>query len=66
METRSVTLPNGRTLEFEIMPGFYERIRVTYGMQEGEYVDDVRLKEFVIGAISSAINGAETAVTRVR
>lgn len=58
-ETRQVKLPNGMVLEMEIMPGFYEKVRERFNLDDGATVDDDHLRMFVYGACKHAIDAAE-------
>ena len=58
-ETRLIPLPKGGTLELEVRPGFYDRVRVHFGMPAGAPVDDDHLRMFVFGAFKTAVDKAE-------
>ena len=58
-ETRLIPLPKGGTLELEVRPGFYERVRLHFGLAEGVHVDDDHLRMFVFGALKGAVDKAE-------
>ena len=59
METRHIQLPKGGSLELEVRPGFYERVRLHFGMASGAPVDDDHLRMFVFGALKGAVDKAE-------
>ncbi len=58
-ETRLIPLPKGGTLEFIVMPGFYERVRVHFNLAPGVPVDDDHLRMFVFGTFKNAVDKAE-------
>jgi len=58
-EVRIVPLPKGGNLELTIKPGFYERVRVHFGLAPGSSVDDDHIRMFVFGAVKDAVNKAE-------
>jgi len=58
-EIRNIPLPKGGTLELEVMPGFYERVRVHFGLAPDAPVDDDHLRMFVFGALKTAVDKAE-------
>lgn len=59
MEQRHIRLPGGGTLELEIMPGFYDRVRAHLGLEPGCIVDDDQVRMFVYGSVKNAIDKAE-------
>lgn len=58
-ETRLIPLPKGGTLELEVRPGFYDRVRVHFGLSPDAPVDDDHLRMFVFGAFKTAVDKAE-------
>jgi hypothetical protein len=58
-ETRHIPLPKGGTLELTVMPGFYERVRLHFGLPSDAPVDDDHLRMFVFGAFKTAVDKAE-------
>lgn len=58
-ETRLIPLPKGGTLELEVRPGFYERVRMHFGLTSEAPVDDDHLRMFVFGALKTAVDKAE-------
>ena len=58
-EIRSLTLPKGGTLELEIMPGFYDRVRLHFSLASDVPVADEYLRMFVFGTVKTAIDKAE-------
>lgn len=58
-ETRHIKLPKGGTLELEIQPGFYDRVRRHFSMQPSDHVDDERIRMFIFGAVKGALDKAE-------
>lgn len=58
-ETRFITLPKGGILELEVRPGFYERVRLHFGLVDDAPVDDDHLRMFVFGTLKGAIDKAE-------
>jgi hypothetical protein len=58
-ETRHVPLPKGGTLELEITPGFYDRVRLHFNLANDVPVDDDHLRMFVFGALKNAVDKAE-------
>lgn len=58
-EVRIVMLPRGGTLELEIMPGFYDKLRAHFGMSSDTIIDDEHIRMFVFGAFKNAIDKAE-------
>ena len=58
-ETRHIPLPKGGTLELEIRPGFYDRVRMHFNLAKDAPVDDDHLRMFVFGALKNAVDKAE-------
>lgn len=58
-ETRLITLPKGGTLELTVMPGFYDRVRLHFGLAADAPVDNDHLRMFVFGAFKGAVDKAE-------
>lgn len=58
-ETRLIKLPKGGTLELEIKPGFYDRVRLHFNLATDAPVDDDHLRMFVFGALKGAVDKAE-------
>jgi hypothetical protein len=63
MEKRNVSLPSGHTLEVDIMPGFYERVRQHFSMSSEERVSDEHIRMFVFGVVKSAVDKCEPSST---
>jgi hypothetical protein len=59
METRSIKLPRGETLELTIEPGFYDKVRQHFQLQITDVVTDDHIRMFVFGAVKGAIDKAE-------
>lgn len=55
-EKRNIKLPQGGTLEMEIQPGFYDRVRQHFGMLPGQAIDDDHIRMFVFGAVKGALD----------
>lgn len=55
IETRKFTLPKGGEVEFDIMPGFYEKVRQQFKLDDGVRPSDEHLRMFLFGAVNDAI-----------
>lgn len=62
--TRLIPLPKGGTLELTVMPGFYERVRLHFGLATGAPIDDDHLRMFIFGAFKGAVDKAEEEIER--
>jgi len=58
-ETRIIVLPKGGSLELTLSPGFYDRVRLHFGLASDAPVDDDHLRMFVFGAFKGAVDKAE-------
>lgn len=58
-ETRTIPLPKGGELELTLSPGFYERVRLHFGLDPAAPVDDDHLRMFVFGAFKTAVDKAD-------
>jgi hypothetical protein len=60
METRSIKLPVGGTLEVEMSEAFIDRIKKQFGLMDDERVTDDMVRMFVWGAVNTAVNKVES------
>ena len=58
-EIRLIQLPKGGTLELEVLPGFYDKVRLHFSLAMDAPIDDDHLRMFVFGVIKSAVDKAE-------
>lgn len=59
IETRSITLPKGCTLEIKITQELLDRIRYQFQIDKSETVTDDHMRMFIWGAVSTALDKAE-------
>lgn len=60
-EVRTIVLPKGGTLELDVRPGFYDRVRAHFRLQPEAGITDDHLRMFVFGAFKGAVDKAEGA-----
>lgn len=58
-EIRTISLPKGGELELKLSPGFYDRVRLHFGLPSDTPVGDEHLRMFVFGALKTAVDKAE-------
>ena len=62
METRSITLPKGGTLEVTMSPEFLKAVRDHFKLDKQDNVHDDYIRMFIHGSVDSAITKAERAL----
>ena len=61
-EIKFIKLPNGSTLEVSIYPGFLDKVKDHFGLNESSNVNDDHIRLYIYGAFKSALDshGHET------
>lgn len=59
VETRHIPLPDGSTLDVEIMPEFLNVLKKHYNLSHGDVPTDAQVRDYVIKAFVNAAEKAE-------
>lgn len=57
--TKFIDLPNGRTLEVEMVPEFLKKIRFHFDLKDNETVTDDHIRMFIWGAFNTALEKSQ-------
>lgn len=63
-ETRTINLPGGSTLPFQLTPTFLSHVREHFKLGPDAYVSDTLLKEFFLRSVRGAVEKAEVEAFR--
>jgi len=65
-ERREIKLANGNVLTVDVRPGFYERVRASFGLPPTAPVQDDQVRTFLFNELRSAIDNAPAVAERVQ
>jgi hypothetical protein len=60
VETRSIILPQGGTLEVQMTQEYIDKLRQHFGLFGDQPLDDDHVRMYVWGSLNSAVDKAET------